>query len=71
MIYETSDITLAAYLKTQGCTIEKITTVGKRGTFHFTDVDANTIVDYNLGNAQVEPVTFHASIRQLTQACKG
>lgn len=70
MIYETSDITLAAYLKTQGFTIEKITTVGKRGTFHFVDIDPNCLADYMIGNAQIEPVSFHATIRQLTQACK-
>ena len=70
MTYETSDITLAAYLKTKGFTIEKVSTIGKRGTFHFTDVDVNHIVEYSLGNALVEPASFHATIRQLTQACR-
>ena len=70
MTYETSDITLAAYLKTKGFSIEKITTIGKRGTFHFADVDPSFVSEYMLGNALVEPNLFHATIRQLTQACK-
>lgn len=70
MKQKTTDIVLAAYLKVKGFTLDTISVTGKQGTFTFTDVDADVVNQYFIGNAMVEPVTFNNTIRQLTTACK-
>ena len=70
MKQKTTDIVLAAYLKLQGYTLDTISVVGKQGTFTFTDVEAEVVNQYFIGNASVEPVAFNNMVRQLTTACK-
>ena len=64
----TTDIVLAAYLKTMWCTLADIEVTGNKGEFYFTNVDDKILSDYNRGQARVEPVTFNNAIRQLTSA---
>ncbi len=70
MKQKTTDITLAAYLKTKGYTLVEVTITGRQGTFVFEGVDADEVNQFFIGNAQVEPTAFHNAVRQLTTACK-
>ena len=70
MKQKTTDIALAAFLKTKGYTLEEITVTGRQGTFTFNGVDTEEVNQYFIGNALVEPTAFHNAIRQLTTACK-
>ena len=67
---ETTDITYAAFLRVSGYTMVRIKKVGDKGTFYFVDVPPETIDQYNLGQARIEPVSFHEAIRALTTAVR-
>ena len=73
--YGTSDIVLAAALRMQGATLERIsiTTLpsgAKRGVFHFADVDDADLIAFDSGKFMVEPVTFNSEVRALNAAIK-
>ena len=68
--YKTSDIVLAAFLKLNGCSMSGIEKQGLKGTFVFVNVDPALINAYDLGHAQVEPVAFNNTIKQLTTSVR-
>jgi hypothetical protein len=68
--YKTSDIVLAAFLKINGCDIQRIEKQGQKGTFVFSNVSLDLVSDYDLGKARVEPVVFNNTIKQLTTSVK-
>lgn len=70
MIYKTTDIVLAAFLKLEGCVMTGIEKQGQKGTFVFQDVSDDLIYDFDLGNAKVEPVAFNNMIKQLTTSVR-
>lgn len=67
---ETNDIVLAACLKMNGCPLDKITKIGTRGTFHFSDVQDGLLTQYDLGKLLVEPLGFNNTLKQLVRAIK-
>lgn len=69
-IYKTPDIVLAAFLKINNCLLSEIEKAGQRGTFVFEQVPVALIEQYNLGRAQVEPVTFNNTIKFLTTSVR-
>lgn len=68
--YKTSDIVLASFLKIRGCQMLGIEKQGHKGTFVFAQVAVDLINTYDLGKAQVEPVQFNNTIKQLTTAVR-
>ena len=67
---ETSDIVLAASLKVKGYKLDRIEKQGNRGIFCFSDVDAETLSDFDLGKCLIEPVAFNNAIKALTTATR-
>ena len=70
MKIETTDITMAAYLKAQGAELSKISLQGTRGLFIFENVDKDIVTAFDTGHALIEPVLFHTMLKQLATACK-
>lgn len=68
--YKTSDIVLAAFLRLSGCQMSGIEKQGQKGTFVFVNVNDALVVDYDLGRARVEPVSFDNAIKQLTTSVR-
>ena len=68
--YRTTDIILAACLRLEGFAMESIDIAGNKGTFVFESVDQDFINSYDLGQTQVEPVTFNNMIKQLTTSVR-
>lgn len=68
--YKTSDIVLAAFLRLNGCQMSGIEKQGQKGTFVFANVPDTLVVDYDLGKASVEPVSFNNAIKQLTTSVR-
>ena len=68
--YKTTDIILAACLRLEGYPMASIEISGNKGTFVFADIDQNFINSYDLGQCQVEPVTFNNMIKQLTTSVR-
>lgn len=68
--YKTSDIVLAAFLRLSGCQMSGIEKQGQKGTFVFVNVDDALVVDYDLGRARAEPVSFNNAIKQLTTSVR-
>lgn len=68
--FATTDIVLAATLKSLGRPLHHIEKTGNKGTFFFEDVHLSDIRDFDTGKCQVEPVTFNGNIKQLTTACR-
>lgn len=69
-LYTTSHVPLAAYLKVKGAKIINITIQDKRGCFTFVDVNRDLIIDFNNGEASVEPAEYADKMSQLTQTAK-
>lgn len=67
---ETTDIVLAAYLKVQGFKMLEIVKNGNKGTFVFSSVPEETINEYDLGQAKVEPKALNYEIKALTTAAR-
>lgn len=67
---ESSDIILAATLKVKGYKLDKIEKQGSRGIFCFSDVDTDILAEFDLGQCQVEPISFNNAIRALTTATR-
>lgn len=68
--FQTSDIVLAAYLKTCGLQLQDIIKNGNKGTFVFHNVDQQFIEEYDLGNSLVEPRALNNEIKSLTTAAR-
>jgi hypothetical protein len=68
--FETTDIVLAAYLKTKGNKLLEIMKNGNKGTFVFVSVSKTLIDDYDLGQATVEPKSLNYEIKSLTTAAR-
>ncbi len=68
--YRTTDIILAACLRLEGFTMQSIELSGNKGTFVFEDIDEEFVNAYDLGQCQVEPVTFNNMIKQLTTSVR-
>ena len=67
---ETTDIVLAAYLKVKGYRLIEILKNGNKGTFIFVDVPEDTVNEYDLGHAEVEPKSLNYEIKALTTAAR-
>ena len=67
---ETTDIVLAAYLKTRGIRLVDIVKNGNKGTFVFEGVDDDIVNEYDLGRAMVEPKALNYEIKALTTAAR-
>lgn len=68
--YATTDIILAAVLKENGNTLDRISIQGNRGIFFFLDVEQETLINYDTGKLLVEPISFYTAIKTLTTAVK-
>jgi hypothetical protein len=68
--FETTDIVLAAYLKTMGFKLIEIMKNGNKGTFVYGGVDEEIINEYDLGQASVEPKSLNYEIKALTTAAR-
>lgn len=68
--FQTTDICLAAYLSATKHRLVSIEKTGIKGTFVFDTVSQQTVIDYDTGNASVEPQSLHNAIRQLTTAVR-
>lgn len=68
--YSTQDIVLAASLKVLGYKMDHIEKVGNKGTFFFLAVDEQVLIDFDLGNLRVEPISFNMAIKALTTATR-
>lgn len=69
-MYKTSDIVLAATLKTKGYKLADIEIMGTKGTFVFENVDKDVLMEFDLGNVLVEPISFNNAIKQLTTSVR-
>lgn len=67
---ETSDIVLAATLKVEGYTLDRIEKTGNRGVFCFRNVDPDVLTDFDLGKCLVEPLEFNNAVKALTTATR-
>ncbi len=68
--YKTTDIVLAATLKTSGYSLLDIEVQGTKGTFIFGDVDVEFLTQFDLGKQRIEPVEFNNAIKQLTTSVR-
>lgn len=67
---ETSDIVLAASLRSAGYSLDKIEKTGNRGVFCFLNVPEEFLTAFDLGQIQVEPQSFNGHIKSLTTATR-
>lgn len=70
VVYETTDIVLAACLKIKGYTMSTIKVTGSKGTFVFEDVKQEFLTDFDLGHVKVEPVSFYNTVKTLTTSVR-
>ena len=68
--YRTSDIILAACLRVHGFVMTSIEKQGNKGTFVFSNVTDDFILNYDLGKILVEPIAFNNAIKQLTTSVR-
>lgn len=68
--YKTTHVPLAAYLKLKGYQVTKVSCEGRRGVFVFAFIARDHIIDFNNGQATVEPNEFAEKMSQLTQTAK-
>ncbi len=68
--FSTTDIVLAAYLKTKSYKLVEILKNGNKGTFVFANVPDVMINEYDLGQSLVEPKCLNAEIKALTTAAR-
>lgn len=68
--FGTSDIVLAATLKTLGHSLSRIEKAGNKGTFYFSNVPEQIISQFDMGNCSVEPIAFNQHIKSLTTAVR-
>lgn len=68
--YKTSHVPLAAYLRINGAQLIRVTCEGRRGVFEFDICHREHIIEFNNGQARVEPGEFAEKMSQLTQTAK-
>lgn len=68
--YTTSHIPLAAFLKVRHVRIININVIDRRGVFTFENVPRELIIEFNNGEALVEPAEYADKMSQLTQTAK-
>ncbi len=68
--FNTTDIVLAAVLRLQDIELIDIEIAGNKGTFIFTNIDDDFLIQYDLGKSTVEPVAFNNMIKQLTTSVR-
>jgi len=68
--FKTSDIVLAAVLRLNDIELIDIEVFGNKGTFIFTNISEDFLIQYDLGKATVEPVAFNNMIKQLTTSVR-
>ncbi len=68
--FRTTDIVLAAVLRLQDIELIDIEIAGNKGTFIFTNIDDDFLIQYDLGKSTVEPVAFNNMIKQLTTSVR-
>ena len=68
--FKTSDIVLAAVLRLNDIELIDIEVAGNKGTFIFTNISEDFLIQYDLGKAMVEPVAFNNTIKQLTTSVR-
>lgn len=69
-MFRTSDIVLAATLRSMDCEIEDIEVTGNRGIFVFSQVDSDILDQFDMGQIRIEPNKFHQTVKQLTTAVR-
>jgi hypothetical protein len=68
--FKTSDIVLAAVLRLNDIELIDIEVIGSKGTFIFTNIDNDFLIQFDLGKSLVEPVAFNNMIKQLTTSVR-
>ncbi len=68
--FRTTDIVLAAVLRLQDIELIDIEIAGNKGTFIFTNIDDEFLIQYDLGKSTVEPVAFNNMVKQLTTSVR-
>jgi hypothetical protein len=68
--FSTTDIVLAAALKSIGYQVKAILKNGNIGTFVFDNVSDEIIDDYDFDRMLVEPVSLNQNIKTLTTAVR-
>lgn len=68
--FGTSDIVLAATLKTLNYPLSSIEKIGNKGTFYFENIPDSLINQFDTGNCSVEPIAFNNAIKSLTTAVR-
>ena len=68
--YKTSHVPLAAYLKIKGAQLIGVTCDGRRGVFEFDYCHREHVLEFNNGQATVEPGEYAEKMSQLTQTAK-
>lgn len=66
----TTDIVLAAALRSLNYDLSGIEKNGHKGTFIFSKIPTDIIEKYDLGQLLVEPVTLNHNIKQLTTSAR-
>lgn len=68
--YTTNHVPLAAYLKVKGVRIINIEVKDRKGYFTFENVNRDYVIEFNNGEASVEPADYATRMSQLTQTAK-
>jgi len=68
--FKTTDIVLASVLRLRDIELIDIEIAGNKGTFIFTNIDEDFIIQYDLGKCTVEPVAFNNMVKQLTTSVR-
>lgn len=64
--YHTDNIAVAAGLRLNGFVIEKVEINGKKATFIFSDLAAQTAHELTMGMKLVDAILFHNELRRLS-----
>lgn len=67
---ETSDLTLAAFLKLNGFKLDYIEKRGKQSYFCFVDVLNQKLEEFNAGKSLVEPMAYDEAFKALAASIK-
>ncbi len=68
--FKTTDIVLASVLRLNDIELIDIEISGNKGTFIFTNIDDEFLIQYDLGKCIVEPVAFNNMVKQLTTSVR-
>lgn len=70
IIFKTSDLHLASFLRLNGYNLDNIVIFERRGEFHFHDVNQELVDQYFLEQTTVEPIAFMNAVRSLSTAVR-